>query len=90
MTETNAAITLGVVVLLGGATGTFGGGWLSDRIARKKRNAYFLVCAVSTLLGVVPTLLALVSKDARVYLPSVFFAVMMLFVSNAPFHAISR
>ncbi len=88
MTETNAAITLGVVVLLGGATGTFGGGWLSDRIARKKRNAYFLVCAVSTLLGVVPTLLALVSKDARVYLPSVFFAVMMLFVSNAPFHAI--
>ncbi len=88
MTETNAAITLGIVVLLGGATGTFGGGWLSDRIARKKPNAYFLVCAISTLLGVVPTLLALVSKDARVYLPSVFFAVMMLFVSNAPFHAI--
>ncbi len=88
MTETNAAITLGIVVLLGGATGTFGGGWLSDRIARKKPNAYFLVCAVSTLLGVVPTLLALVSKDARVYLPSVFFSVMMLFVSNAPFHAI--
>jgi len=88
MTETNAAITLGIVVLLGGATGTFGGGWLSDRIARKKPNAYFLVCAVSTLIGVVPTLLALVSKDARVYLPSVFFSVMMLFVSNAPFHAI--
>ncbi len=88
MTETKAAITLGIVVLLGGATGTFGGGWLSDRIARRKRNAYFLVCAVSTLLGVVPTLLALVSQDARVYLPSVFFAVMLLFVSNAPFHAI--
>lgn len=88
MTETSAAITLGIVVLLGGATGTFGGGWLSDRIARKKPNAYFLVCAVSTLLGVAPTLLAIISKDARVYLPSVFFSVMMLFVSNAPFHAI--
>lgn len=88
MTETSAAITLGIVVLLGGATGTFGGGWLSDRIARKIPNAYFLVCAVSTLLGVAPTLLAIISKDARVYLPSVFFSVMMLFVSNAPFHAI--
>ncbi|MFN2453099.1 MAG: spinster family MFS transporter [Pyrinomonadaceae bacterium] len=88
MSETNAAITLGVVVLLGGATGTFGGGWLADRIAAKRRNGYFLVCAVSTLLGVVPTLLALISKDARVYLPSVFFSVMLLFVSNAPFHAI--
>jgi MFS family permease len=88
MSEKNAAITLGVVVLLGGAAGTFGGGWLADRVAAKRRNAYFLVCAVSTLIGIVPTLLALASNDARIYLPSIFLAVMMLFVSNAPFHAI--
>ena len=88
MTETNAAITLGVVTLLGGAAGTFGGGWLADRVAAKRRNAYFLVCAISTLIGILPTLLALVSDDARIYLPSIFFAVMLLFVSNAPFHAI--
>jgi hypothetical protein len=40
------------------------------------------------LLGIVPTMLALVSNDARVFLPSIFFAVMLLFISNAPFHAI--
>ena len=88
MTKTSAAITLGIVTLLGGAVGTFGGGWLADRLAAKRRNAYFLVCAVSTLIGIAPTLLALVSDDARVYLPSIFFAVMLLFISNAPFHAI--
>lgn len=88
MSETNAAITLGIVTLLGGAAGTFGGGWLADRVAAKRRNAYFLVCALATLFGIVPTLLALASNDPRVYLPAIFFAVMLLFVSNAPFHAI--
>ena len=88
MSKKNAAITLGVVTLLGGAAGTFGGGWLADRIAARRHNAYFLVCAVSTLIGIAPTMMALVSNDARIYLPSIFFAVMLLFVSNAPFHAI--
>ncbi len=88
MTATNAAITLGVVTLLGGAAGTFGGGWLADRLVARRRNAYFMVCAVATLLGILPTLLALSTNDARLYLPSIFFAVMLLFISNAPFHAI--
>jgi MFS transporter, Spinster family, sphingosine-1-phosphate transporter len=88
MSATNAAITLGVVTLLGGAVGTFGGGWLADKLVARRRNAYFLVCAVATMLGILPTLLALVTRDARVYLPSIFFAVMLLFISNAPFHAI--
>lgn len=88
MSETNAAITLGIVSLLGGAAGTFGGGWLADRIVRKRHNAYFLVCAVATLIGIFPTVIALAADDMRIYLPSVFFAVLLLFVSNAPFHAI--
>ncbi|MGB8507673.1 MAG: MFS transporter [Pyrinomonadaceae bacterium] len=88
MNETSAAVTLGIVTLLAGATGTFGGGWLADRLAARRHNAYFMVCAVSTLLGIVPTVLLLIADDARIYLPAVFFAVMLLFVSNAPFHAI--
>jgi MFS family permease len=88
MSQTGANVTLGVVTLLAGAAGTFGGGWLADRVAARRHNAYFLVCAVSTLLGVVPTLLVLVADDPRVYIPCTFFAVALLFVSNAPFHAI--
>jgi MFS family permease len=88
MSQTGANVTLGVVTLLAGAAGTFGGGWVADRFAARRHNAYFLVCAVSTLLGVVPTLLVLVADDPRVYIPCTFLAVALLFVSNAPFHAI--
>jgi MFS family permease len=88
MSATNAAITLGIVVLLGGAAGTFGGGWLADRVAAKRHNAYFLVCAVATLLGIFPGLIVIASHTPWIYLPAIFLAVFLLFVSNAPFHAI--
>lgn len=88
MSATNSAITLGIVSLLGGAAGTFGGGWFADRFAAKRHNGYFLVCAFATLLGIFPTMLALISNTAWLYLPGIFFAVFLLFVSNAPFHAI--
>lgn len=88
MSETRAAVTLGVVTLLAGATGTFGGGWIADRFAAKRHNAYFLVCAFGTLLGVFPTFLVLAADSPYVFLPSTFLAVTLLFVSNAPFHAI--
>ena len=88
MSETSAAVTLGVVTLLAGATGTFGGGWIADRFAAKRHNAYFIVCAVGTLLGVLPTFFVLAADSPYVFLPCTFFAVALLFVSNAPFHAI--
>jgi MFS family permease len=88
MNETSAAVTLGVVTLLAGATGTFGGGWIADRFAAKRHNAYFLVCAVGTLLGVFPTFFVLAADSPYVFLPCTFLAVTFLFVSNAPFHAI--
>lgn len=88
MSETSAAVVLGVVTLLAGATGTFGGGWIADRVAAKRRDGYFLVCAVSSLLGVVPAAIALISHRPLFFLPSIFIAVVLLFTNNAPFHAI--
>jgi MFS transporter, Spinster family, sphingosine-1-phosphate transporter len=88
MSETSAAVVLGVVTLLAGATGTFGGGWLADRVVARRRDGYFLVCAISSLLGVVPAAIALISHRPVFFLPAIFFAVVLLFVNNAPFHAI--
>lgn len=88
MSETAAAVTLGVVTLVAGAAGTFGGGWISDRVVAKRRNGYFLVCAASSLLGVIPAVLALVTHRPMFFLPAIFFAVVLLFTNNAPFHAI--
>ena len=88
MSETAAAIVLGVVSLVGGAAGTFGGGWIADRVAAKRRNGYFLVCAASSLLAVVPAVIALLTHRPLLFLPAIFIAVILLFVNNAPFHAI--
>lgn len=88
MDETSAAVTLGLITLSGGAAGTFGGGWLADRFAARRHNAYFLVCAISTLIAVVPTAAVLIADDPRIYLPCIFVSVALLFVSNAPVNAI--
>ncbi len=83
-----AGITLGVVTLMAGAAGTFGGGWLADKLISRLGNAYFLVCAASSFLGIIPTFIALASTNRWVFIPAVFFAVLFLFINNAPFHAI--
>lgn len=88
MSETGAAVVLGVVSLVAGAAGTFGGGWIADRVVAKRRNGYFLVCAASSLLGVIPAAIALITHRPMFFLPAIFFAVVLLFVNNAPFHAI--
>src|SRR6267142_2577050 len=88
MSETAAAVVLGVVSLVAGAAGTFGGGWIADRVVAKRRNGYFLVCAASSLLAVIPAVIALVTHRPIFFLPAIFFAVILLFVNNAPFHAI--
>src|SRR5882672_1093666 len=88
MSETAAAVVLGVVSLVAGAAGTFGGGWIADRVVAKRRNGYFLVCAVSSLLAIIPAVIALVTHQVMFFLPAIFFAVVLLFVNNAPFHAI--
>ena len=88
MSETGAAIVLGSVSLVGGAAGTFGGGWIADRVVARRRDGYFLVCAASSLLGVIPAAIALITHRPLFFLPAIFFAVVLLFVNNAPFHAI--
>ena len=88
MSDTAAAVVLGSVTLVAGAAGTFGGGWIADRVAAKRRNGYFLVCAASSLLGVIPAVIALVTHRPLLFLPAIFFAVVLLFINNAPFHAI--
>jgi MFS transporter, Spinster family, sphingosine-1-phosphate transporter len=88
MGKLSAGIALGVITLLAGFAGSFGGGWIADRVAAKRRDGYFLVCAVSSLLGIVPAVLALALHQPLFFLPATFFTVFFLFINNAPFHAI--
>jgi len=88
LSVTQAGITLGIVTLLAGAAGTFGGGWLADRLITRRRNAYFLVCAASSALGIIPVFVVLSTNNRWIFIPAIFLAVLFLFINNAPFHAI--
>jgi len=88
LSVTQAGITLGLVTLLAGAAGTFGGGWLADRLITRRRNAYFLVCAASSALGIIPVFVVLSTNNPWIFIPAIFLAVLFLFINNAPFHAI--
>ena len=88
MGPTTAAVVLGVVTLFAGAAGTFGGGWIADRVVARRRNGYYLVCGISSLLAVVPAFFAVILHTPVFFLPAIFIAVALLFVNNAPFHAI--
>jgi MFS family permease len=88
MTAEHAAYVLGVTIFLAGAAGTFGGGWVADRVVAGRKNGYFLVCAVSSLLAIIPSVVALATRNPLFFIPAIFVAVMFLFTNNAPFHAI--
>jgi MFS family permease len=88
MGKLSAGIALGVIIFVGGFAGSFGGGWIADRVAARLRGGYFLVCAASSLLGIVPTVLALTLHRPVLFLPAIFFTVFFVFINNAPFHAI--
>ena len=88
MSEIGANLVLGVTTLAAGALGTFGGGWIADRVVAKRKNGYFLVCAVGSFLGIVPAILALVTHRPVFFISAIFVTVFLLFINNAPFHAI--
>ena len=88
MSQMGANLVLGVTTLAAGALGTFGGGWIADRVVAKRKNGYFLVCAAGSLLGIVPSILALVMHRPIYFTAAIFVLVFFLFINNAPFHAI--
>jgi len=88
MSEIGANLVLGLTTLAAGALGTFGGGWIADRVVAKRRNGYFLVCAAGSLLGIIPSILALVTHRPIYFITAIFVTVFFLFINNAPFHAI--
>jgi MFS family permease len=88
LSDTAAPVALGVTVLIAGAAGTFGGGWIADRFAARRPNGYFLVCAASSLLGIVPAIMALAFHQPLFFMPAIFLTIVFLFSNNAPFHAI--
>jgi MFS family permease len=81
-------LTLGLVTLAAALVGMTAGGWLSDRLARARPGALFVVPGVA-MIGSIPfVLLALSSRSAPVIYAAIFAAEALMFVNTGPCNAI--
>ncbi len=83
-----ANIVLGLCAVVGGFVGTMSGGIIADRLTKRVRGAFFWVCAASSALAAIPTLIAIVSSSRPVYLVSIFLGVTMAFIGSGPVNAV--
>ncbi|HKE05753.1 MAG TPA: hypothetical protein VKE91_17000, partial [Blastocatellia bacterium] len=83
-----ANLVLGLCAVVGGFIGTMSGGLIADRLTKRVRGAFFWVCAASSALAAIPTVIALVSSSKPVYLTCIFLGVTLAFIGNGPVNAV--
>ena len=79
-----ATVGFGAIVVVTGFIGTFAGGWLGDHWARKKRQAYLWLCAISMFAAVPFAWIALTATAPAVYYGAMCLAQLLLFMSTGP------
>ena len=85
--KAHATVQFGAVVVVTGFVGTYGGGWLGDRLLRVSRQAYLWMSGVVTLLAAPLTLVALAARQPSVYWPAIVAAELCLFASTGPINS---
>jgi MFS family permease len=79
-----ASSRFGLVTVATGIAGTLAGGWLADRLARRWRGAYFVVCGLGMLIACPATYLAVSSLRPELYWPALVIAELALFLNTGP------
>jgi len=87
LTQAEAGIQFGEIVVLTGFVGTFFGGWLADYALRFSRHAYLWVSGSVTVLAAPLALVALAAPQREVYFPALVLAQLLLFMSTGPVNA---
>jgi MFS family permease len=88
MEKGEASVKLGIYVTLGGLIGSLFGGWLGDRLVKKVKSGYYIICGSSAALSAIPLTITLSSPDPSVFFPAIFVTVFLFFLGNAPVNAI--
>ena len=85
--KAHATVQFGAIVVVTGFVGTYGGGWLGDRLLTVSRQAYLWLSGIITLLGAPLTLLALAAPQPHLYWPAIIAAELCLFASTGPINS---
>jgi len=84
LSKGDATIQFGAIVVVTGFVGTFAGGYLGDFMLKRSRQAYLLLCGLSTLLAVPFAAAAVLASDKATYFPAIIIAQLFLFASTGP------
>ena len=82
-----ATVSFGEIVVITGFLGTFIGGWVGDRWARRTPAAFLWLSALATLAAVPFVWLALAAAAPRLYTLGMVVAEFLLFLSTGPVNA---
>jgi len=85
--KAQATVQFGAIVVVTGFLGTYGGGWLGDRLLRRTQQAYLWVSGVATLAAAPLTLAALAAPAPPVYWTAIVAAELLLFASTGPINS---
>src|SRR2546430_1493827 len=85
--KAQATVQFGAIVVVTGFLGTYGGGWLGDRLLRRSPQPYLWVSGVATLAAAPLTLVALAASAPPVYWAAIVAAELLLFASTRPVHS---
>lgn len=84
LSEHDATIKFGVIVVATGLLGTWIGGWIGDWLLRYTSKAYLYVAGVSTLIAAPFAWIALTNSDRGYYFPALVVVELLLFASTGP------
>lgn len=85
--KAQATVQFGAIVVVTGFLGTYGGGWLGDRLLRLSKQAYLWVSGLATLVAAPLTLVALAAPSPALYWPAIVAAELCLFASTGPINS---
>jgi MFS family permease len=84
LSATAATVDFGITLAVTGVVGTLAGGWIADRLRGRIAHADLWVCAGSMLLACPLVAVAILAEAARLYMPAIAAAELLLFVSTGP------
>ena len=87
MSQVDATVTFGLIVVGTGFAGTFIGGWLGDYLLRFTKNAYLWVCGIATLIAAPLAWVAFTHPNKTVYMTAIVLSEVFVFASTGPINS---
>lgn len=82
--KAQATVQFGAIVVVTGFLGTYGGGWVGDRLLRVSQQAYMWLSGGVTLVAAPLTFVALAARAPALYWVAIIVAELCLFASTGP------